>query len=394
MSQQFEKFITKELYRAYCEARKRKRKTTDEQMFECNQAKNLLALRRDILEQTYHPGSGVTFIVHEPVMREIVAAPFRDRSVHHLLYNMSAEWWDRRFIADSYSCRVGKGTLYGQKRLERHIRAVSKNYKEEAFVVKLDISGYFMSLNHDLLFERVLWGLNEQFFHEKGDKIVGVDCAPEDRMKLYQLLKYLWHEIIYDQPMKKVRIRGSRNDWNGLPKNKSLFNQPAGQGLVIGNLTSQLLSNILLDQLDRYVTLELGYKHYGRYVDDFFIVVPLEQKGQLVRDVSLIETFLRDNLKLKLHPKKRLYQYASKGIPFIGAVVYPGFIIPGRRTRKNNFEAVRLMASTGEDVENLIARMGSTCHLKTMKHWKKVFDSVGWDLNWDYELDEYCRKNG
>lgn len=384
-SARFEEFVLKELWQAYDTARKGKKHTVDEHRFELNSMANIIDLKDCIISRNYKPSRGVAFIVRDPVTREIVAAPFRDRVIHHFLFNICADWWDRHFLPDSYSCRKHKGTLYGQKRLEHHMATVSENFTKSAFYIKLDIQGYFMSLRHELLYERILWGLKKQFFESRRKDIDNdIRCHPADRQALYKLLKYLWHEVIFDEPMKDIAIRGLRSDWRFLPKNKSLFHQPKGRGIVIGNLTSQLLSNIFLDQLDRFVTFDLGYPHYGRYVDDFFIIVPIEKRAQLLRDIRVIETFLRNKLSLTLHPDKRLAGTIDKGIPFIGAVCYPRFIIPGRRVRQNCYYAAYKFATEGQgDLDGLIARMGHVKHLNSRKFFKQLFDDFGWDYDWE-----------
>lgn len=380
-SQNFSDFLLEELWQAYLSARKGKRTTIDEHRFELNDIENLTDLRDCLIRRYYKPSRGVAFIVRDPVVREIVAAPFRDRVVHHFLFNTCADWWDRRFSADSYSCRRGKGTLYGQKRLAHHIRQATQNYTIPAFAVKLDIQGYFMSLNHEKLYQRVLWGLDQQFFHtNRPDSDNNIRCRPEDRQKLYSLLQYAWHEIIFDEPMKNIAIRGQRSDWRNLPANKSLFNQPKGRGIVIGNLTSQLLSNIFLDQLDRFVTFDLGYKHYGRYVDDFFIIVPLAQKAQLIRDIEVIKHYLYSELGLTLHPKKQYRQTVDKGVPFIGVVVYPGYITPGKRSRDNCYRAAYRLVTNGEGtLEGMVSRIGHLQHINSRQFLRKFFDHFGWD---------------
>lgn len=392
----FESFLLSELWAAYHTARKGKRHTVDEHRFELNDMEDIIDLRDSIIRRYYKPSKGVAFIVRDPVIREIVAAPFRDRIVHHLLYNNCVDWWDRRFIPDSYSCRKGKGTLYGQKRLARHIRSATDNYTKPAFAVKLDIQGYFMSLNHQKLYDRVLWGLERQFYHSSlPDAANGIHCHPADKHQYYQTLKYLWHEIIFDHPMDDIAIRGRRSDWRKLPKSKSLFNQPPERGIVIGNLTSQLLSNIFLDQLDRFVRFDLGYEHYGRYVDDFFIIVPMEKRAQLLRDIGVIRKYLKTELKLTLHPKKIYHEPVDKGVPFIGAVVYPGFIYPGKRVRQNCYKAAYRLATNGEgDVEGIFSRMGYMKHINSRKFLRQLFDSFGWDFNWlsEEEYREYRKR--
>lgn len=387
----FEEFLLDELWIAYEAARKGKRKTVDEHRFELNDIENIIRLRDSIVRKQYKPSRGVTFVVHDPVIREIVAAPFRDRVVHHFLYNICADWWDRRFIVDSYSCRVGKGTLFGQKRLLHHVRSVTENYTKPAFAASLDLRSYFISLCHKKLYQRAVWGLDQQF---KLDTPINklpknylvrnnIFCAPEDREQLYQVAKFLWHEIIYDNPMKDITVRGSRSEWAILPPHKSLFNRKPGHGIVIGNLTSQLLSNIFMDQFDRFVTMDLGYKHYGRYVDDFYIIVPMEQKAQLLRDVMVMEKFLKEELHLTLHPDKRRYQDVKRGIPFIGTVVYPGFIVPSRRSKRKAYQAAYRLETAGVGpIDGIISREGSQVHINSRRFFKRLFDSFGWDFDW------------
>lgn len=391
----FEEFLLEELWEAYLSARKGKRHTVDEHRFELNAMENVLNLRESILRRVYKPSRGVAFIIQDPVTREIVAAPFRDRVVHHFLYNICADWWDRRFLADSYSCRKGKGTLYAQERLQKHIRqAVNESASGRGFIVKLDLRGYFMSLDHEKLYARILWGLERQFYGDyragdsdlgsgcnrlERDRFNGIRCRLEDRTELFETVKYLWREVIFDEPMKNIAIRGKRSDWKYLAPSKSLFQQPKGRGIVIGNLTSQLLSNIFMDQFDRFVRFELGYKHYGRYVDDFFILVPLERKAQVLRDIAVMEKYLRQEMGLILHPNKRYTQEVDKGVPFVGAVIYRNCKIPGRRARRNCFAAAYRLATNGEgEVEGLISRFGCMEHLDSYQFVEKVWRSFGW----------------
>lgn len=390
--QSLSKFLTIELWRAYEAARKGKRNTIDEHRFELNDMENIVALRESIIHHHYQPSRGVTFVVHDPVVREIVAAPFRDRVVHHFLYNLCADWWDRRFIVDSYSCRKNKGVLFGQQRLEQHIRRTTKNFTQPAFSVSLDIQSYFISLNHKKIYERIVWGLDHQFRLDTPlDQLPpnylqknGILCHPFDRERLYHLAKFLWHQVIYDDPMRGIIIRGSKADWAALPPHKSLFNRKPGRGIVIGNLTSQLVSNIFLDQLDRFITHDLGYKHYGRYVDDFYIIVPLEQREQLIRDIKVIESYLRDDLDLTLHPHKRRKQLVSKGVPFVGAVAYPGFIVPGHRAKRKAYQAAYNFATNGTgDLEGIISREGTLLHINSRRFFRNLFDSFGWEFDWN-----------
>ena len=311
-------WLEKELKRAYYAARASKTSKPGVIAFDKIAKLEIAALAKEIHARTYTPRPSTAFIVNKPVKREIFAAQFRDRVVHHFLFNQVNKWWDARFIEDNYSCRVGKGTLYGIRRLDHHIRSVSCNYTKPAYILKLDLQGYFMSLDRKKLYQRATWGLDRQFPY-------GGYC--------YQLCKFLWKVIIFNDPLKDVVLNCPRSAWKGLPPSKSLFHQKEGRGIAIGNLTSQLLSNMYLDQLDRFVTLELGFKHYGRYVDDFFIV--LGSKDELIKATTVIERYLQRSLLLTLHPHKRHLQECNKGVAFLGAVIYPFRIHPGKRLKNN-----------------------------------------------------------
>lgn len=359
----FEKWLLEELYKAYLRARRGKRRTNDEYKFEINETENLMLLRDDILNRTYKPSRGIAFIIHRPVIREVFAAPFRDRVVHHLIYNITYDWWDRRLIHDSYSCRVGKGTLFGIERLAKHIRSVSRGYTRETYVIKLDLQGYFMSLPRMELYRKAMWGLDRQF---------------PNKGRVYEMCKYLWREIILDDPCNGVERRGRLKDWDKLPRSKSLFCQPPGRGIVIGNLSSQLLSNIYLDGFDRFVTMELGYKHYGRYVDDFYVVVPKEELGQALKDMKVMEEYLLE-MGLKLHPNKRYIQDIKRGVPFLGAVVYPGRIIPGPRIIGFFNETLRKKQNSPNYTDSVLSYMGHMKHFDSKKIVAECYDKMGWD---------------
>ena len=207
-----------ELNKAYRRARLGKTKTPQVVEFDKVAKVELAALAREIHGRTYTPRPSTAFIVNKPVKREIFAADFRDRVVHHFLFNQVNPWWDARFIEDNYSCRKGKGTLYGIRRLDHHISSVSRNYTRPAYVLQLDLQGYFMSLECKKLYSRAMWGLSRQF--------------PEEGY-VYQICKFLWRIITFNDPLKDVLFSCPRSAWKGLPPSKSLFRQPEGRGIAI-----------------------------------------------------------------------------------------------------------------------------------------------------------------
>jgi len=148
-----------------------------------------------------------------------------------------------------------------------------------------------------------------------------------------ELLAYLLPIIIFNDPTKNVHIKGSKELWEQLPHDKSLFLADPDCGFPIGNLTSQLFSNVYLDHLDQFVVRELHIHYYGRYVDDFVIVhTDLDYLKSARRQ---IEQFLRERLYLTLHPHKVYIQPATHGVEFIGARIYPDKVIPTARIMRH-----------------------------------------------------------
>ena len=312
-SASFNRRLRDDLFQAYFDARRHKRNTKAQLAFEMEMESKLMGLLEEIRQHTYRPSPAICFVVVEPVIREVFASQFRDRIIHHLLFNYLAPIFDPTFIADSYSCRKGKGTTYGIERLDHHIRSCSNNYKRMAFVLKLDIQGYFMSIDKLLLYNIICGKLKKYWAkHGTDENVPAMNPA---------FIDYLIKVVLFRDPTKNCIMRGDTSLFDKVPASKSLRKQPEGKGLPIGDLTSQLFSNILLSVLDDYIKRKRGIKHYGRYVDDFFIVHT--SKSYLRGLVVDIRAFLRDELKLRLHPKKVYLQPYEHGVPFLGAFIKP-----------------------------------------------------------------------
>ncbi|MGL5919144.1 MAG: reverse transcriptase/maturase family protein, partial [Bacteroidales bacterium] len=309
--------LLEDLFTAYYCARKNKRNTNEQIRFELNLEDNLVRLYHELINKTYQVGPCNVFMINDPVKREIFAAGFADRVIHHLYFNYVNPIFEPTFIDDSYSCRKGKGTMYGIKRLDHHIRSCSENFTKECYVLKLDISGYFMAVDRNRLLKMVLDTLSKRFEGAR-KKIEDAGFSPD-----YELIVYLSKVLILHNPVDNCVINCA--DWNserkGLPPDKSLFLSSPNCGLPIGNLTSQLFSNIYLNEFDHFVKRSLKIKHYGRYVDDFFLV---HSSKEVLKDlIPRINEYLKCNLKLTLHPKKIYLQRAEHGIPYLGAVIKP-----------------------------------------------------------------------
>ena len=312
-----------DIFRAYFDARKNKRNTINALAFEKHLESNLFALYEEIITYRYKPSPSICFIVNKPVKREIFAAHFRDRVVHHLIYNYLSPLFEQSFINDSYSCRKGKGTHYGIKRLDGFMRSCSDNYTKDCYILKLDIKGYFMAINKDILYRKI-----EQMLKQKRYKI-DFDL---------QLVLYLIKQTLYDNPTHNCKIKGRKADWTGLPDSKSLFHTKPNCGLPIGNLTSQMFGNVYMNNFDHWVKQELGIKYYGRYVDDFVLIHT--DKEYLKTCIPRIRNYLKEELLLELHPNKIYFQHVRKGVQYLGAVVKPYRINIASQIKGNYYNTI------------------------------------------------------
>ena len=241
------------LFVAWQEFRKGKKRKTDVLIFERHLEDNIFNLYQELKNKTYKHGDYESFYVHDPKRRHIHKASVRDRVVHHLLYTYLYKLFDKTFIVDSYSCRLDKGTHKAVNRLEDFTRKVSKNFTCDCWVLQCDIAKFFTSVDHIVL-KKLLF-----------KKIPDLDIL------------WLLSNVI------------------------DSFNTDTEQGIPLGNLTSQVFANIYLNELDYFIKHSLRIKYYLRYADDFVIIS--KNKDQLQNYIPLLREFLV-SLKLTLHPKK------------------------------------------------------------------------------------------
>ena len=330
-----------DLFKAYTQAKRHKSKKVYVKEFSKNLYENLNQLAGDLYYRRYKAEPSTCFIITDPKKREVFAASFRDRVVHHLYYNYTHEMYEKVFIYDSYSCIPKRGTHFGIERLKHHILSESLNYSRPCYVLKLDIRGYFMHINRNILRSLAV-------------KIIETKYKDQDTK---DLVLYLTNEIILLNPIKNCIVIGSEKDWVGLPHNKSLKYSPEGCGLPIGNLTSQVFSNVYLNRLDKYCKLILKCQHYGRYVDDAYIVS--HDKEFLKTIIPKIKDYMYKELKLELHLGKTQINNVNKGVEFLGAYIKP------YRTYMSNQCLHRMRRKANEhkadNKENKMSSMISRC---------------------------------
>jgi RNA-directed DNA polymerase len=302
-------FSFRNIYRAYLSCRKNKRNTINALKFEINAEENILSLEKELKSRSYHPSRSILFATQKPKLREIFAADFRDRVVHHLLIEQLEKLWEPIFIHDSYACRIGKGTHKAVLRLQTFLRRITKNGRTRAYFLQLDIKDFFTSIDKDLLFSMIKRRINNPDILWLARVVIFWDCTDS----------YV--------------LRGRRSNIQHVPANKSLFGKENKRGVPIGNLTSQFFANIYLNELDQFVKHTLKCRHYVRYVDDFVLLS--RDREELVRWRNAIDQFVRERLKITLHPVRRKLLPVSNGIDFLGYIVRPGYILVRRRVVNN-----------------------------------------------------------
>lgn len=293
-----------ELVQAYIDCRKHKRNTQSALAFELNLERNLTTLYDELISDTYSPGKSICFVITRPKPREVWAADFRDRIVHHLFYNRVSPRFYASFIADSCACIPERGTLYAAKRLESKIRSASENWSKPCFYLKMDLANFFVAIDKNILFEQLNKKITDAWW-----------------LKLAEI-------IVFHDPRSNYVLKGNTKTLYLVPAHKRLANQASHLGLPIGNLSSQFFANVYLNDLDQFIKHQLHAKYYIRYVDDFIILN--QSAAWLNAAKSQIESYLPTHLNAQLNPKKTILQPIARGVDFVGQVIKPWH----RSTRK------------------------------------------------------------
>ena len=302
-------FTYKQLYDCYLKCRKNKRNTINQLAFEVNAEQNLLRLEEELNNRTYLPARSMYFVVDRPKLREIFAADFRDRVVHHVLVDHLEPIAEIKFIYDSYACRKNKGTHAAVKRLQGFTRSVTENNSKRAYCLQLDVRSFFVTINKDILFDLVM-----KYTKDPG-------------------MIWLATVVIYNDCTENCRMSKGKDLIKHIPEHKTLFKQAKNKGLPIGNLTSQFFANVYLIELDQFVKHTLRCRHYLRYSDDALILH--REKKQLENWKNEIGLFLKNKLELELNITKTIIRPVSNGIDCLGYIVRPFYILVRRRVINN-----------------------------------------------------------
>lgn len=277
---------------AYKSCRLHKPTSASQIRFETKLAENLVSLVKELHEGKYRPSPAKCFIVTHPKPREIFAADFRDRVIHHLVVSQLEPTWDRKFIQTSFACRVGKGSHGAIAYLRKRVRELSQGGRHNVFVLQLDIEKFFVSINRPILCGLLL----EHVKHPRLRAIIQAIYAHDARVG--------------------VKKGGNPNLFHLIPSGKSWFDQRPEQGIPIGNLTSQFGANVYLTALDHFIQRTLKPAAYLRYMDDFLLVD--RDADKLRAMTNPIDSWLQSHRQQRLNPDKTILRLLSAGIQYLG----------------------------------------------------------------------------
>jgi len=263
--------------------------------FELRLEDNLFKLHEDLESGSWRPDPYKISFIQDPKPRKIHEPSVRDRVLYQAIYSKLNIIFDESFIHDSYASRKWKGTHKGIKRFEIFARKITENYTKVAYVLKCDIRKFFDNIDHNLLLSLVRKRVSDE-------KFMG-----------------LMTQIIES------------------------FSTKSGIGVPLGNVTSQICSNIFLNELDQYAKHQLKAKYYIRYCDDFVI---LHESKEFLEDcISRLTIFLKTNLRLELHPNKISLRKIHNGVDFLGYVSLPHYQVMRTKTRRRIMRKIEMLAT-------------------------------------------------
>lgn len=366
---------------AYFNCIRNKRTKSQCNLYRMDYEEDLLHLAIEVNNGTYKPTTSTCFIVTYPKYREVFAASFCDRIVQHWLMMRVEPYLEERFRSQgdvSFNCRKGYGTLRADIRLQAEIERVSEDFTQKAYVGKYDIRSFFMSINKQILMEKLEAYLRMVYRESDLEKVL-----------------WLMRIVVFHCPQDDCVKRSDPKLWDRLPKHKSLFNQDRNIGVAIGNITSQLLANFYLSFFDEWVLEQCKGQvaGYVRFVDDWVIVARDKQFILSLRKRA--EVWLRDNLDLSLHGDKDYIQHVTKGVKFVGQIIKPHrrylnnctvgrFIWRLGETEKICKEIIcvgytfKLSKALDKQICSINSYMGFLCHANTYAIRRKAFKRLTW----------------
>ena len=328
-----------ELYSCYqlC-LKNKKRKSGTYNFVNADLCLNLYELLQEINSRKYVPSPSNCYVVTDPAYREIFAAQFKDRIVQHFYMRELGNILNKELVIGCSSCIKKRGTSYALKLLKDYVRNETKNGKEDCYFLKIDLSGYFMSIKREIVCNKFITLINEKY---KG--------------KYKELLLYLTPIIFLNNPAESCKYKCREELRKKVPDRRKM-KKDSEYGMAIGNLTSQAGSNLNLNEFDHYVVEKIKLKNYIRYVDD--IVIISKNKEELRNALPMIITKLSET-EQTISKKKTKIDTVYHGVPFLGKVTYPyeGYQKPSKQVIIRTMQKANKIEYS--DIDNLIAKTNS-----------------------------------
>ncbi len=305
-----------------------------------NAAEDLYNIAYEMYSGTYNPSTSTCFVVTYPKPREVFAASVRDRVVHHWMNQRVEPIYEKRYRSMgnvTHACRKGMGTKTAVQSAYDGIKAVSENYRREAWIMKGDFKAFFPSIPKSKLADRVLREIRRHY-----------------RGRWKDILLRIMEVTIMHCPEEDCVLNSDPDMWELVDESKSLFRNGRDYGQAIGNLPTQHNAGLYLSYFDLYALWLLRSHNaaYVRLVDDF--VMAAQSKELLVDVMAKLELFAKDTLGLTIHKSKRYLQPASHGVKFVGAVLKNGRIYLSNRTVARMTEKVEGFNKTLTHSKNIL----------------------------------------
>jgi RNA-directed DNA polymerase len=290
-------------------------------------ADNILHLHSQLNNFSYQHSTYQDFYIKDPKLRHIHKASVCDRLIHHAIYRQLYPFFSKTFIAQSYSCQINKGTHRALRDFQKMANKVSRNDTKSCWVLQCDIRKFFDSIDHQILL-KILKGYIED-----------------------QKIIWLLNNII------------------------NSFHNKQRKGLPLGNLTSQLFINIYMNSFDQHVKHQLKAKYYIRYADDFIIIS--KNKEDLISLLAKIQSFLLNDLKLRLHPRKILLKTLSGGVDFLGWIHFSNYRVLRNKTKHRMMRKIKHNAKP----ESLASYLGLLKHGNSYKIKQELLNNYWINFN-------------
>lgn len=322
------------LYQAYKKSKSRKGFSRSREKFQVSALDGIHQIKRRLETKKYDVGKYNEFTIHEPKERVIKAGSFVDKIVQHSLCdNVLIPVLKNEFIQTNYAGQIGKGTLFGLDCLKGQMYLAYQKYGSDCWIIKADVSKFFYNINHDILKDIVKYFVEDKDTYWLCEKFI--DSTEE-------------------------------------------------LGLPLGNQVSQVFALMYLSGLDHFVTGELGVKYYGRYMDDFYLII--ESKEYAKWCLKAIYEFV-DTLGLELNGKTQIIPFKN-GIKFCGFHTYmtdDGKVIrklksENKRAAKKKFKKMSMLVKSGKLKEEKF--------YESYNAWKNHI-SHGNCVKLRYEMDKY-----